>query len=126
MIFAHEFKLSINHYLRNDVYHYEMGRKIFSLADVIEYNERNPGIEGYNQNVLKFSQSTDGLLNRTYLNTRNEIFRNSITILELTFEKYGVDALAAPCSSEDTSDLHTYGAFAGYPSITVRTCLKFL
>lgn len=122
MVFGHEFKSSINNYLRNDVKHFErkMGRKIYSLADVIEYNERNPGIEGYDQNLLKFSNATDGLLNRTYLNARNEIFRNSIEFLELTFDKYGVDALASPCYSDDTRNLYSYGAIAGYPSITVR------
>lgn len=127
MIFGHEFKFSINNYLRNDVKHFEikMGRKIFSLADVIEYNERNPGIDGYDQNLLKVSDATDGLLNRTYLNARNEIFRNAIMFLELTFDKYGVDALASPCYSDDTRNLYSHGASAGYPTITVRIYLEY-
>lgn len=127
MIFGHEFKFSINNYLRNDVKHFEikMGRKIFSLADVIEYNERNPGIDGYDQNLLKVSDATDGLLNRTYLNARNEIFRNAIMFLELTFDKYGVDALASSCYSDDTRNLYSHGASAGYPTITVRIYLEY-
>lgn len=120
--FAHEFKFSINNYLKNDVRHANstVKRNIFTLADIIKYNEMNPVIEGYGQSALKLSEATDGLRNRTYLNARIENRRKSIMFLESFFKKYDVDALATPCDSDDSVNLFMYGAFAGYPSITVR------
>lgn len=123
LVLAHEFKFSINKYLQNDVNHFEtkLGRKIFTLADVIKYNELNPVIEGFGQLKLKLAEATDGLQNRTYLNARIERRSNSIMYLESIFEKYGVDALATPCESDYSIPLFAYGAHSGYPSISVST-----
>jgi len=97
-----------------------LGRKIFTLADIIKYNEMNPTNEGYNQEILELSEATDGLQNKSYLDAKEEIQTNSVKYLQSIFLKYKVNALATPCYGEETSMLYSYGAFAGYPSITVR------
>lgn len=121
IIFGHEFKFAINTYLRHAVNHYEteIGREISSLADVIKYNENNPGVYGYNQTLLKFADATDGLRNLTYIKARSETRRRSTEFLESIFKTFGLDALATPCDSDVDRDLYSYGAFGGYPSITV-------
>lgn len=125
MIFEHEFKVSINNYLANDVNYTDTqsNRTIYNLDDIIKYNQANQ--HGYNQNLLKLSAATDGLTNTTYLNAKNELYNNSIQFLDRTFNEYGVDALATPCFSDDTQNLYSYGAFAGYPSISVRWHLTY-
>lgn len=121
IIFGHEFKHLINNYLKQNVDHYEseLGRNITSLADIIEYNDLNPPNEGYNQSLLKLSEATDGLQNTTYIKARNESREQSTLYLDSIFDEYEVDALATPCHF-----LYSYGAFAGYPSITVGMNIK--
>lgn len=96
-----------------------IGRKIFSLADVIKYNDLNPPSEGYDQKLLKMSEATDGLRNLTYLSARHENRRDSMNFIDSMFEKYGVDALLTPCDSNSGMNLFVHGAHGGYPSITV-------
>lgn len=127
MIFVHEFKYGVNNYLRNDVKHSEteLNRNINTLADIIRFNEMYPPIEGYNQNTLIAAEATDGLRNKTYLAARHENRRDAARYLDSIFDENGVDALATPCYSNNTPLLYSYGAAAGYPSITVRTDVKF-
>ncbi len=116
----HEFKYSLNNYLKDDVEHleFELGRKITSLSDIIEYNDLHP--EKYQQNLLKLTNATDGIRNSTYLRAKNVMRKESFMFLESIFKKYDVDALAAPCQGDINRDLFSYGAYAGYPSIAVR------
>lgn len=104
----------------------KLGRKIFSLADIIKFNKLNPAIEGYNQNDLEMAEATDGLQNKTYLAAKEHNKRNSVMYLDSIFAKYKVDALATPCSPDETSALFSYGAYAGYPSITVSKKSNFI
>lgn len=127
MIFAHEFKYSLNNYLRNDVRHWEteLNRSIYTLADIIKFNEINPSIEGYNQNTLEMAEATNGLWNKTYLAAQHTYRRDSTRYLESMLNENAVDVLATPCYANNTSLLYSYGAAAGYPSITVTSNLKF-
>lgn len=100
-------------------------RTIYSLADVINFNAMNPPTEGYNQNTLILSDATNGLRNKTYLAALHEYRRDSIRYLNTIFDENAVDALASPCYASNTPLLYSYGAAAGYPSITVITNLKF-
>lgn len=121
VIFSHEFKFSLNNYLKNDVQHCETesGRNISNLSDIIKFNKLNPPTEGYGQNLLERSQATDGIQNKTYLSAKNENHKKSIRFLESIFEKYDIDAIATPCHPDEPRDLFSYGAIAGYPSISV-------
>lgn len=105
----------------NDVQHLQndRNRTIFSLADVIKFNDLNPPSEGYNQNNLILSEATNGLRNKTYLSALHEYRRDSVRYLDSIFDESDVDALATPCYTNNTPLLYSYGAAAGYPSLTV-------
>lgn len=111
----------------NEVEHLETerNRTIYSLADVIRFNEMNPPTEGYNQNNLLLSEATNGLRNKTYLSTLHEYRRDSVRYLESIFNANNVDALATPCYASNTPLLYSHGAAAGYPSITVAMSFQF-
>lgn len=97
----------------------DANRTIFSLADVINFNELNPPAEGYNQNTLILSEATNGLWNKTYQSILHEYRRDSVRYLNSILDGNEVDALATPCFSSGTPLLYSYGAAAGYPSLTV-------
>ncbi|XP_037037342.1 probable amidase At4g34880 [Bradysia coprophila] len=119
IVFRHEFRHSVNLYLANDVEHREIerNRTIYSLADVIKFNELNPPVEGYNQSILLLSEATNGLRNKTYVSSLHEYRRDAKRYLDSVLND--VDALATPCHSNGTPLLYSHGAAAGYPSITV-------
>lgn len=129
IILLHEFKHSINNYLMNDVVYSnkERNRTIYSLADIIRFNEKHPPAEDYDQEVLILSETTDGLRNKTYISSLHEYQRGSVRYLDSIFDETSVDALATPCASYTTPLLYSYGAAAGYPSISVSaiTLTKF-
>lgn len=122
IVFTHEFKHYLNVYLSNELQYVgtERNRTIYSLADVIQFNEMNPPAEGYNQRILLASEATNGLRNKTYVATRHEYRRDTIRYLNSIFDENEVDALATPCYANNTPLLYSYGAGAGFPSITVR------
>lgn len=103
-----------------------LGRNVSTLADIIKYNDMNPTKEGYNQTLLKMAEATNGLQNKTFLAIKNDVIHRSTMYLESIFDEYALDALVTPCFSNDTLNLYSYGAFAGYPSITVRTSFFYL
>lgn len=119
VVFRHEFRHSVNLYLANNVEYRETerNRTIYSLADVIKFNELNPPIEGYNQSILLLSEATNGLRNKTYVSSLHEYQRDAKRYLDSVLND--VDALATPCHSNGTPLLYSHGAAAGYPSITV-------
>lgn len=121
MILSHEFKYSLNNYLRDEVRYWntERNRSIYTLADIIAFNEMNPPIEGYNQNILIGAEATNGLRNKTYLSALHVYQRDTTNYLDSIFNENAVDALATPCSASGTSVLYSYGAAAGYPSLSV-------
>lgn len=121
LIFLHEFKHSVNIYLKDEVQHSNVNRNrtIFSLADVIRFNELNPSVEGYKQNLLRLSEQTNGLNNDTYISALNAYRKDSISYLDAIFYENNVDALATPCMSSICQSLYSFGAAAGYPSLTV-------
>lgn len=80
----------------------------------------NPTNEGYDQGLLEFSESTNGVLNRAYLGLKKMEHNKSVMYLESIFANYNVDAIATPCYADETLTLSSYGSSAGYPSITVR------
>lgn len=99
----------------------ERNRTIYSLADVIKFNELNPPTEGYNQYILIAADATNGLRNKTYLSALHEYRRDALQYLDSIFDENDVEALATPCYARNTPLLYSYGAAAGYPSITVRS-----
>lgn len=117
LILTHEFKHSLNKYLRHDV---ELHETIRTLTDIVEFNEINPPVERYKQNLLELSDKTDGLDNEKYLATREECRSNAIQYLESLFDKNQVDALVASSFSKTFNSLYSLGACGGYPTITVR------
>lgn len=120
IVLQHEFKYSLNKYLRHDVIHLErsLGRKIASLADIIKFNEKNPVPEGYNQTTLIEAEATDGIKNATYQSARDANRKFSQKFLSRVMDDNKLDALAYPCDSESTS-LNNLACFAGYPAISV-------
>lgn len=102
----------------------ELDRTIYTLADVIKFNALNPPVEGYNQNTLILSDATNGLRNKTYVTAHHEYRRDSTRYLNSIFNENAVDALATPCYASSTPLLYSYGAAAGYPTLTVHTKLK--
>lgn len=123
IVLRHEFKYSLNKYIRRDVVHLEneLQRKISSLADIIKFNIEHPTPEGYNQTHLIGAEATDGLQNTTYQNARDTNRKLSRKLLSEVMDMNRVDAIAAPCASKDSRELYSIGAAAGYPSITVST-----
>ncbi|XP_035709963.1 probable amidase At4g34880 isoform X2 [Folsomia candida] len=121
IVLRHEFKYSLNKYIRRDVVHLEneLQRKISSLADIIKFNIEHPTPEGYNQTHLIGAEATDGLQNTTYQNARDTNRKLSRKLLSEVMDMNRVDAIAAPCASKDSRELYSIGAAAGYPSITV-------
>lgn len=129
LIIGHEFKYALNKYLmiwkwvsENDV---KLDGKIRAFTDIIEFNEINPPHEGYNQGYLILCEATEGLENEEYLASLEKNRQNSTKYLESIFDENEVDALVTPCYfTTSNHDLYSYGAFAGYPSITVRRDLQ--
>ncbi|KAG4075771.1 hypothetical protein HA402_003597 [Bradysia odoriphaga] len=121
IVFRHEFKDSVNNYLTNDVEYKaaDKTRTVFSLTDVIKFNNLNPPVEGYNQSTLQLSDATDGLLNKTYVSALHKYRGDAKQYLDSIFNTTGVDALATPCHIYSTPLLYSHGAAAGYPTITV-------
>lgn len=116
-VITHEFKHSLNKYLKNDV---ELNEKIRCLTDVIKFNEVNPPAECYNQNFLECTDSTNGLEDEKYVAAREDCRINAIKYLESLFDENQADALVSPSFSEALPSLYAHGACSGYPTITVR------
>ncbi|XP_037033713.1 probable amidase At4g34880 [Bradysia coprophila] len=121
IVFRHEFKHSLNKYLTEDVEHKaaDRNRTVYSLEDVIKFNDLNPPVEGYDQDTLLYSNATNGLQNKTYESFLHDYQRDAKQYLDSIFNNTGVDALATPCHMNSTPLLYSHGAAAGYPTITV-------
>ncbi len=135
----HDFKHDLNEYLQNDVIPTSpepdsvfstQHSGITSLKDIIDYNEQHPFPEGYNQEGLKIADTTDGLLNETYIDARDTNRAFAKQFLESVFEQYTLDAIVTPSDSriqgileKSLEDFPSCGfsmaCFAGYPSIQV-------
>lgn len=112
-VLLHEFKSSLNHYLRT----VSSEIKISSLSDVIHFNEQNKEkCLKHNQELLLESNMTDGTLTSPeYLFARlNDLEMTQKKGIDLAIEKHNLTALISP------NDVwYAIPAKAGYPSISV-------
>ncbi|ODM88938.1 hypothetical protein Ocin01_17746 [Orchesella cincta] len=128
-VVLHDFKHDINRYLREETVQFPF-KKIRTLKDIITFNNENPSPEGYNQDLLELSQTTDGLQNETYIQARSENLAVTKEYLNELLFKQGLDAIAVPSeprydTNSNPSLRHspfvgwTVAAISGYPSITL-------
>ena len=105
---------------------------IKSLEDLIEFNRNDPvEMEFYNQKYLEMAQEKEGLNTDAYLETLLKMIAGSRENgIDLTMDKYGLDAIIAPTGTPAWKTDHTNGdafqfgssspaAQSGYPNITV-------
>lgn len=94
-----------------------------TLKHVIEFNKKYPTRQGYNQEFLERADALDGMANQTYTNATITNVNTIRKTLNIIFEKYDLDAIAAPGLSTGIMKnvMFRYFAIAGYPYIIVST-----
>ncbi|MBT2687449.1 amidase [Bacillus sp. ISL-47] len=112
-VLTYEFKADLNAYLRTVAPHLN----IRSLADVIEFNEKNSGKTlKYGQTILTESEETSGnLTEKAYISSlEKDIYLSTEQGIDHVMQEHQLDAIVFP---------NNFGAGipakAGYPSITV-------
>jgi amidase len=127
-ILISEFKADLNAYLET-----RTGLKVQSLADLIEFNNRESETElkWFGQEIFEESQKTDGLDDPAYLEALSRV--DELTRkkgLDLLMDQHQLDALIAPTNGPawmiDWVNGDHFGggssqpaAISGYPNITV-------
>lgn len=134
-VLSYEFKHGLNAYLSTRIPDptYPVGPVPTSLAGIIAFNKANPGREMvyFGQEIFEQAQARGGLEEEPYrqalANNRRRGGRDGI---DLTLEKYQLDALVAPTGQPAwpldllngdhiTTVSSTPAALAGYPIVTV-------
>ncbi|MFK0091797.1 amidase family protein [Pseudomonas sp. NPDC090592] len=108
-VLSHDIKHELGRYLRA-----RPGIEPQSLADVIAYNQKNPGAEGYGQQLLEHAQAQE-LDEPTYRLMADRLREESRRLLDSTTNQHVLDALL----DLPDGDLRGVGAQAGYPGLNV-------
>ncbi|MGH9451646.1 MAG: amidase [Terriglobia bacterium] len=134
-VLLYEFKADLNKYLAG----LGPAAPVHSLADIIQFNERNREREMpyFGQDLFVQAQAKGPLTSKEYLAARaNEIRCARTEGIDAVMEKHKLDALLAPTAGpawmtdlvngdHDSSSSSTPAAIAGYPSITVPAGFVF-
>ncbi len=135
LVLQYEFKSDLNAYLAG----LGPGAPVHTLAEIIEFNDKNKGNEMpyFGQELFIKSEARGPLTTKEYLDALEKNHRLSRTEgIDAVMEKFKLDALVAPTGGPAwTTDLingdHGTGgsseaaAVAGYPNITVPAGLVF-
>jgi amidase len=129
LVLEYEFKADLNAYLAR----LGPGAPVHTLADIIEFNERNKEKEMpyFRQELFTKSQALGPLTTKEYLEAleKNHLLSRTQGI-DALMDKFKLDALVAPTGSpawptdlingdHDTGGSSSPAAVAGYPDITV-------
>lgn len=107
----------LNHGIKRELGSYLQGRPgmgVQTLADVINYNQENPGPEGYGQQLLEDAQAQE-LDDPAYWLIANKLRNEPRQLLDNAMRQHVLDALLDLPSGE----LRGAGAQAGYPGLSV-------
>jgi amidase len=135
LVLQYEFKADLNAYLAR----LGPGAPVHSLAEIIEFNEKNKDKEMpyFGQELFVKSQARGPLTTKEYLDALEKNHRLTRTEgIDAVMDKFKLDALVAPTGSpawttdlvngdHDTGGSSDAAAVAGYPNITVPAGFVF-